>query len=111
MTPRKRRKKTFIDRVTYHNERMAERVSKVAGTMWFAYITLVYCVLPNFFPTLAGDQAYNSTINILQVVFPAIIMVGQAVQARREARREFRDHQILLNLEKVLREQERQRQL
>lgn len=85
------------------NEQLAGQLTSGVGTMWCAYAFFLWALLPLVYPAMTDTVAYVSQ-SIVQLVLLPVIMVGQAVQSRRDAKREERDHRILLMMERMMKD-------
>ncbi len=69
------------------NERIAQWLTRVVGTMWCAYGFLALATVPIVVPAWTPVVQFISS-GVLQLVLLPVIMVGQAVQNRSADRRE-----------------------
>lgn len=87
--------KKFVKKLDRINEVIAAKSTLTFGTMWMAYLFLIWSVIPLVFPSQEQMVFYVSG-GIVQLVALPLIMVGQSVLSRAAERRAEADHKTLL---------------
>jgi len=85
------------------NEIIALKSTMLIGTMWCVYLFIILAIVPIFVPSANTIVQYISSA-FLQLVFLPLIMVGQDVMGRNTEKRAKKDHEMIMQELKLLKE-------
>ena len=88
-----KRHKTLMDRINKINEDIAVRVTLIFGTMWMTYLFFLYGFGPIIWPQYQVQMLYWS--NTIQLWSLPLLMVGTNILGRAAERRAQRDHEMI----------------
>ena len=86
------------------NDRIAISITNVVGTMWCAYAFSVMVMIPLYYPAALNIVQFVSSA-FLQLVLLPLIMVGQNVLSRASESRAKKDHKMLIDEHRLLKEE------
>lgn len=86
------------------NDKIAIFITNIVGTMWCAYAFSIMVMLPLYYPSALNIVQFISSA-FLQLVLLPLIMVGQNVLSRSSEDRAKKDHKMLIDEHRLLKEE------
>lgn len=95
--------KKILSKLKKINDFIALKATLMIGTMWCVYAFMILTLIPLVFPTTNTAIQYVSSA-FLQLVFLPLIMVGQDVLGKKAERRSAKDHEVITQLHKDIKD-------